>query len=104
MSNYSEKMWLHNSGSVCSIDGNDRKTLKQNDKPVHTFPLRIEQGQLFISINGKRYAWHDGRQLHFSDVKIFEASSIHRILGMNKQTLVSTSWTSSKIYLCHKEL
>ena len=104
MSNYSEKMWLHNSGSIFSIDGSDRKTLKQNDKPIHTFPQLIEQSQLFISNDGKRYAWYDGRQLHFSDGKVFEASSIYRILGKDKQTLVFTSWTSSKIYLCHKEL
>jgi hypothetical protein len=103
LNSYTDKTWLHNSGTVFAIDGSNSKLLKANDQPYHTFDDNIEQANLFISNDTKRMCWYDGRKLHFSDGKVFNCSSAHRVFG-KKETIVFTAWNDSKIYLCAKEL
>jgi hypothetical protein len=101
----SRDLWLHNSGTVFSVDPHNEKALLANDKPYHTFEDPIDTKGLFISKDAKRMAWRTPyKGFHFSDGKVYYVTSADRIMINGKETLVFIAMYKGTAYLCQKEL
>lgn len=102
----SDGLWIRDSGSIFTIDGQNSANLNKNGKPYYTFDLPIDKKLLFISADEKTMCW-SGRGIYFSDGTKFEnGSSPQKVILNGKEVIVFLVVDLQKgdLYLCQHDL